>query len=413
MNQSNYFELESHLRELMKKASYSDSTTRDMEFILQAFASYMKAMEFEEYSPEIGDQMVEYCSNELHVCESRVTRAKVIVRKLNRLSQGLDGDAALWGNNSYVPDIPYGHMEILKRYADHCLKAGNKTSTVHAKFLVCGRFLENITSIGCLELSELTGAQVLQAFLALKYDEYWCRISPFLCFLYEQGIVSHNYSRLFVYRKKKKPFPTVYSPDEIAIIERSIDCSTPTGIRNYAIVLLMSRYGIRSRDIAALTLDNFDFENNRIRFIQLKTDEPWENELLPEVKEAVLKYFHSARPDFPNSPNLFVTSQIPYKPLSYLAIDTAVWTLFKKSGIDVSGRRHGGRAFRSSIASNMVNDHVSTEVVRRILGHGTKHAIKHYARIDIESMRLCPLEVPSPSGTFSKELHWKGSDFNA
>lgn len=413
MNQSNYFWLESHLRELMKKASYSDSTTKDMEFILQSFASYMKATGLEEYSPEIGDQMVEYCSNELHVCDSRVSRAKGIVRKLNRLLQGLEGDAALWGDNSYVPDIPRGHRNILNAYADHCLKSGNKTSTIHIKFLVCGRFLENVARLGCQDLSELTGEQVLQAFLALKYDGYWCRISLFLCFLYEQRIVSHNYSRLFVYRKKKKPFPTVYSPDEIATIEQSIDCSAPAGIRNYAIVLLMSRYGIRSRDIAALTLNNFDFENNRIQFIQLKTDEPWENELLPEVKEAVLKYLFSARPDVPNCPNVFVTSQIPYKPLSYLAIDTAVWTLFKKSGIEISGRRHGGRAFRSSIASNMVNDCISTEVVRRILGHGTKHAIKHYARIDIESMRLCPLEVIAPSGTFSRELHWKGGTSNA
>ena len=81
MNQSNYFELESHLRKLMKKASYSDSTTKDMEFILQSFASYVKAMGLDEYSPEIGDQMVEYCSSELHVCDSRVSHAKEIVRK--------------------------------------------------------------------------------------------------------------------------------------------------------------------------------------------------------------------------------------------------------------------------------------------------------------------------------------------
>ena len=413
MNQSNYFKLELHLRELLTKASYSDSTTKDMEFVLQAFASYMKVMKLEEYSPEIGDQMVEYCSDKLHVCKSRVKRAIGIVRQLNRLSQGLDGDAALWGNKCYVPDIPGEYMDVLNKYANHCLKAGNRASTVHIKFLVCGKFLENVAGLGCPNLSKLTGEQVLQAFLALKYDEYWCRIRLFLRFLYEQGMVSRNYDKLFVYRKKKNPFPTVYSPDEIAIVERSIERSTPAGIRNYAIMLLMSRYGIRSRDIAALTLDNFDFENNRIQFVQLKTDKPWESELLPEVKEAILNYLLSVRANLTNSPTLFITSHIPYKPLNYLAIDTAVWTLFKKSGIEISGRRHGSRAFRSSIASNMVNDHVPTEVVRRILGHGTKHAIKHYARLDIESMRLCPLEVISPSGTFLKELHPKGDDSNA
>jgi hypothetical protein len=57
----------------------------------------------------------------------------------------------------------------------------------------------------------------------------------------------------------------------------------------------------------------------------------------------------------------------------------------------------------------MIND-VSTEIVRRVLGHGTKHAIKYYARIDIESMRLCPLSVPEPSGEFAKLLSWKNGE---
>ena len=89
-------------------------------------------------------------------------------------------------------------------------------------------------------------------------------------------------------------------------------------------------------------------------------------------------------------------------------INTMVWETFRRSGIAIAERRHGSRAFRSSIASNMINDDVSTEVVRRVLGHGTKHAIKHYAKIDVESMRLCPLPVPPPSGIFAELLSWKG-----
>ena len=98
---------------------------------------------------------------------------------------------------------------------------------------------------------------------------------------------------------------------------------------------------------------------------------------------------------------------IPYKPVDCGVINTMVWETFRQSGIAISDRRHGSRSFRSSIASNMINDDVSTEIVRRVLGHGTKHAIKHYARIDIESMRLCPLPVPEPSGEFAKLLSWK------
>ena len=58
----------------------------------------------------------------------------------------------------------------------------------------------------------------------------------------------------------------------------------------------------------------------------------------------------------------------------------------------------------------MVNDRISTEVVRKVLGHGTKHAIRHYTRMDVENMRLCPLPAPKPSGIFSELLSWKEDD---
>ena len=104
---------------------------------------------------------------------------------------------------------------------------------------------------------------------------------------------------------------------------------------------------------------------------------------------------------------MFLTASIPYKPLSGNAIDTAIGVIVSKSKVNTSKKRHGSRSFRSSIASNMVNDNVPTEIVRKVLGHGTKYAIQHYAKIDIESMRLCPLQPPQPSGIFSKMLMWK------
>ena len=134
---------------------------------------------------------------------------------------------------------------------------------------------------------------------------------------------------------------------------------------------------------------------------------PWESELLPEAKEALLDYINKVRPEVAGCQQIFMTLVIPYTPMDYGAINTMVGALLRNAGIPINGRRHGSRAFRSSIASNMVNDNVSTEVVRRVLGHGTKHAIRHYARIDIQSMRLCPLAVPAPSGNFAELLSGK------
>lgn len=411
-NQVTFHDLAAHLRMLLESESYSKTTVKDMDFILNSFTDYVNENGWYEYTPEIGERLVKYCEVDLQVCSSRVSRARVVVRKLNRLHLGLDGRSALWGDKTSIIDIPSNLKETLDAYISYCRASGNKQTTLHYKQWICGRFLKNVAAFGCKRAKDIDGELVQLAFLQLGFSRYWERIGPFLRFLFENGLIEHNYSKLVQHRKKNSPHPTVYSTDEIASIEDSIDCTTPAGIRNYAIILLLSRYGIRSCDVAALSFGNVDFSNNRIHFIQQKTGDPWESGLFSEVKEALQNYIQ-IRPEVEGCSQIFMTLVIPYKPLDCFAISTMVWTLFEKSEIAIAERKHGSRAFRSSIASNMVNDNVPTEIVRRVLGHGTKYAIKHYARIDIESMRLCPLPVPAPSGIFAKLLSWKDGERHA
>ena len=121
------------------------------------------------------------------------------------------------------------------------------------------------------------------------------------------------------------PQPTVYSPEEISSVEGSFDLCSPAGIRNYAIILLMSRYGIRACDVAALTFDNIDFDNNRLRFIQQKTDDPWEGELFPEIKSALQRYINNVRPNAVACSSIFITLAPPYAPTDNRAIHTIIW----------------------------------------------------------------------------------------
>lgn len=105
-NCTKFSDLTAHLRELFKSASYSESTVKDMDFILQAFSDCMDANGLDDYSPEMGEILIRYCEETLKVCTSRVTRAKIIVSKLNRLFQGLDGEEALWAGKSTTVELP-------------------------------------------------------------------------------------------------------------------------------------------------------------------------------------------------------------------------------------------------------------------------------------------------------------------
>ena len=78
---------------------------------------------------------------------------------------------------------------------------------------------------------------------------------------------------------------------------------------------------------------------------------------------------------------------------------------FAAANVNTAGKKHGPHAFRSSLASSMVNDNASYEVVRRILGHSNPDVIKHYAKADIENLRMCSIDPPIPTGIFHDYPH--------
>lgn len=98
----------------------------------------------------------------------------------------------------------------------------------------------------------------------------------------------------------------------------------------------------------------------------------------------------------------------PYGRITTSIIRHTVTNHMKSAGIDIPRRKHGPHAFRSSLASSMVNDDVSYATVRRILGHTDPNVIKHYAKTDIEHLRLCSIEPPSPKGIFKDYLSGRG-----
>ena len=399
----------SQLYEMLVSESYSDNTLRDMRFILNALQDYLKMCNLKEYTSKVGAKFIDYCSDELKICPSRISRAKNIIGKLNRILQGLEDRDALLPGFKIKFLLPQSLSDALNAYIAHCVKKGNRSTTNRNHYLVCGKFLQNLVGLGCTKIQDITSENIQAAFLMMDSMGYWHRLSPFFQFLFDEGILQRNYSTLVQYRRRAMPMPSVYSTEEVILIESSFDLTSPAGIRNYAIALLISRYGIRSADVAALTFDNIDFDNNRIHFAQQKTDDLWEVELLPEVKTALLNYIENIRIDWGEYRNIFMKLAPPYAPLDFGAINTMVQTQFKRTDVDSAERKRGSRALRSSVASNMINDGISTEIVRKVLGHGTKHALRHYARIDIESMRLCPLPVPKPAGAFAKALYAKGA----
>ena len=289
--------LTSRLNEMLDAESYTVSTRKDMDFILNALSAYMKNLNQTEYTAETGKQFVEYCHSVLKVCSSRISRAKNITEKLNRISEGKEGRAALRPGKRNAIYLPTNLQQSLDEYIQFCNEIGNRQSTIDYKYWIGGRFLNCVSDAGCATIEEMNGQIVQAAFLSIGgYVRYWQKLCPYFHFLYEQGYTKQDFSKLIQIGVIPQPQPTVYSVDEIQALEQSFDLSTRVGIRNYAITLLMSRYGIRACDIAALTFESIDFRKNRIKFIQQKTGALWESTLFPIVKSVLENYIKNIRP---------------------------------------------------------------------------------------------------------------------
>jgi len=222
-----------------------------------------------------------------------------------------------------------------------------------------------------------------------------------LRFLFSDGYTDRDYSNIVPEYKRPQPMPSVYSTDEIRRVE-----NTDSGRckkRNYAMLLLATRLGIRSGDIARLTFADVDFVADTIRLTQQKTAARIELPLLPEIKAALTDYVDNERPKS-DSAYIFTISRPPYNRVTIMQIGKTTARALQNAGIDCGTRGRGPHAFRSSLASSMVNDNIPYEIVRKTLGHVDPNAIKSYARLDVEQLRLYSLAPAEASGDFAELL---------
>ena len=148
-----------------------------------------------------------------------------------------------------------------------------------------------------------------------------------------------------------------------------------------------------------MTFKELDFEGNLVRLTQHKIGIPIELPMVPDVKDALKRYLQEERSDY-DSPYVFLRIVPPYSHISVQAITKIVRTAIAAAGIDPDGRKQGPHAFRSSLASSMVNDNIPYEVVRKTLGHTDQNAIRSYARLDL----ICEQNVDEMKRIFNKKF---------
>lgn len=393
-------QLSQDLLELLAIKGYSEETIRNYRGILNLIKQFIqKNSSDESYTVELGKAFLSAYTAYRKLGKERMRLLKTVLHRLDDLYSGTGYQRIHTADDRQIPEVL---LPFLKEYLESCTCKGNKPGTIMRKRDFCGQFLVYLED-DCKNLSEITAEQVGRACLRFENRDVYAEVRMFLKYLYDRCFVSHDYSGIVPHYRKLQVLPSVYTAEEVHRLENVVDRSSVAGKRNYAILLIASRLGLRSGDIVSLTFENLDFEAGIIRLTQSKTGQPLTLPLLPEINEALIEYIRTTRPPAVNN-YVFLSLSAPHDRISTSAIRHALTGYFYDAGIEIIGKKHGAHSLRASLTSAMVNDGIPYDVVRKVLGHSDPDAVKHYAKIDLVNLRRYALEVPDPSGMFAELL---------
>jgi site-specific recombinase XerD len=267
-------------------------------------------------------------------------------------------------------------------------------------------FIQHLSLKSVSALSGINEELVL-SFLASSQncrDKFLNTIRLFCRYLYNHKLVERNIE--YVIGKNSAPqrekLPSIYTCDEVMKIEGAVDRSSPVGKRDYALLLLATRLGLRSSDIAGLVFSNLDWDKNLINLSQYKTKREIELPLLPDVGEAIINYLQNARP-LSLAPNVFLTACAPYSPINRLIINGAISRIIIASNVDIRNRKFGPHAMRHTLATRLLENGTPLPIISEALGHTTSQTTMTYLRVDLNNLRHCALGVPIVTKDFYEQ----------
>ena len=181
-------------------------------------------------------------------------------------------------------------------------------------------------------------------------------------------------------------------PSQVQKVLNACDRRSAIGRRDYAILLMLARLGLRANEIATLTLDDVDWRAGQLS-VQAKGRQRAQLPLPYEVGSVVAAYLQNGRPRS-DSRRLFLRDLAPHAGFaSSGGISMVATTALKRAGIE--GVAHmGSHLFRHSLATALLQSGASFTEIGQILRHQDHDTTRIYAKVDIDSLRVLGIRWP-------------------
>ena len=362
--------------------------------------SYMSQKGIESYSPSVGAEFVSTCHfhgtirpqerekiRSIQVLDDMLKLGYIRKRCFTPVFHALDGEVG-------------AEMEKL---ITHLTNLRRSMVTIKDYRLYLSEFLMHLNERNVKHVPAITEKDILT--FVSSHPTNKVNIVSALRVLFrfwrEEHIVDDRFEELFdTYKTHKlERIPSYFTANEVMRIEQSVSRNSANGKRNYAMLLLASRLGLRASDIADLQFSDIDWDKNMITLTMQKTKKVIELPLLADVGNAIIDYLRHGRPKS-DSQNVFLSGNAPYVAATKNMVCAAINGIILRSGVDTSGKHHGPHSLRHSLASAMLNGGSMMPVISESFGHRSTQTTLAYLKIDIRSLQKCALPVPEIADCF-------------
>lgn len=387
----------------LQKLEYSKNTLKKFNYSFQLFIDYSLKHDTTFYTQKLAFAFLEnYCeifSNSDKKSFIYQERKRAIAKLDEMYNYNTISSKKLFSRKKY---LFYG---CLKTSSEAYISLKSKTlseARIQAIKLYLGRFTLYILNTNEVAMVNDLEIKHINAFIdsCSIYTHNTCYatvtcIRHYLIYLEANNLLTHILSTSLpkIAKHRNRTFPNAFSKKETQILLENIACNNPKERRDYAMILLAARLGLRSSDIVSLKFENINWEKSEISIVQQKTKKALKLPLLNDVGEAIINYIKNGRPNIQDS-YIFIRESKPYTKMNRGSLFTIVDQYLKRANIKIpAGQRHGPHALRHSLATLLLEDNVPISTIKEILAHQSVETTKIYLKIAEKQLLQCALEV--------------------
>ena len=394
--------LVSGLEAEMIRLGYKDSTMVWYHGAWRRLQRYFSARGVDEFSLDLAMEWVDEACGGFFAKEQAGTLKQTDVY-LFRVAQML-GDYEVHGAvvrhySRTVSKLTDDEAAVVARFRAWLRDAERSASTVRSYGTAAGEFIAFAGARGGLERcgAGTVGAftATLAGYQAKTVEQKLCALRSFLRFAAETGLACAATADAVpaVPSRRQARIPSVWDQGDVTRLLDAVDRGNPCGKRDYAIILLVARLGLRSIDVKRLEFSDFDWPGCRLSVAQAKTGSRIWLPLLKDVGWAVIDYARNGRPAS-DCPQVFLRHTAPVGPFSDQEhLHQMLVKHARAAHVPVSEeRRHGMHSLRHTLATRLMEDGTPVEQIADILGHQSVASTGVYLKSSLGLLSRCALD---------------------